>query len=55
MPFQYAEILAISMVDKCEVGGQQIFVLNSFQITVRRDTKKAFPGRTFRSRNRKRQ
>ena len=39
--FQYAEILAIPLVEKCEVGGQRIFERNSFQITVRRDTKKA--------------
>ena len=39
-PFQYTEILAIPLVEKCEVGGQRIFVYNSFQINVRRDTKK---------------
>ena len=34
--------LAIPLVEKCEVGGQRIyFVRNSFQVTVRRDTKKA--------------
>ena len=41
IPFQYAEILAIPLVEKCEVGGQRIFVCNSFQITILRDTKKA--------------
>ena len=41
IPFQYAEILAIPLVEKCEVGGQGIFVHNSFQITVHRDTNKA--------------
>ena len=41
IPFQYAEILAIPLVEKCEVGGQRIFERNSFQITVRRDAKKA--------------
>ena len=38
--FQYAEILAILLVKKCEVGGQRLFVHNSFQITVYCDTKK---------------
>ena len=41
IPFQYADILAIPLVEKCEVGGQRIFVRISFHITVRRDTKKA--------------
>ena len=41
IPFQYAEILAIPLVEKCEVGGQRLFVRNSFQIAVCRDTKKA--------------
>ena len=40
IPFHYAEILSIPLVEKCEMGGQRIFVRNSFQITVRRDTKK---------------
>ena len=38
IPSQYAEILAIPLFEKCEVGGQWIFVRNSFQITVRRDS-----------------
>ena len=29
----------IPLVEKCEVGGQWIFVRNSCQITIRRDTK----------------
>ena len=32
-------MLAIPLVEKCEVGGQRVFVRSSCQITICRDTK----------------